>query len=110
MIVATADIPVPDCLDRDGPVLEDDIVQVSGIVQASAGVDVEEDLIVDLDDELFAEFDGEPAIAAENVRLTLRLSDVPAGAVTVEAAEENEDTFDGQEVTMNGEVVELIGG
>lgn len=111
LIVSASNIPVPPGTERDeaAAVLEDDLIQTTGTVQELIIVDVEEELGIDLDDELFADFEGEPAIVAQNINLTPRLSNLPTGAISIEDITDDEDAFDGQQVSLTGEASELIG-
>jgi hypothetical protein len=77
-------------------------VRVTGTVRTFNLVEVEEDLGVDLDDALFADFEGKPVILAQNV-----IAIEPAN-VTLEEIKENPVRYIGQLVAVEGNVVEVI--
>lgn len=112
LLIITADgVPLPEGLDRDADeaLAEDDIVQVTGTVSEFVLTDIEEDAGIDLEEVVFEEFDRQPTLVAETVNLTPRLSELPTGAISIEQINENEDLFDGLEVTVNGETGNVWG-
>lgn len=109
LVVSANDFALPEGIrDEDRGIREGDIVQVTGTVRESADEYIQEELEEDVDEGLFEDFEDGPALYANDIRLSPRLSELPAGAITVEGIAEHEDLYDGEQVNLNGEVAELV--
>ncbi|WP_052056017.1 hypothetical protein [Myxosarcina sp. GI1] len=77
----------------------DDIpVQATGTVREFVIADIEREYGIDLDDELYVDYENRPAIVADSVAL----------APTIEDLAENPDAFYNQTIAVEGEVGELF--
>jgi hypothetical protein len=101
--------PLPRVVGRfgDAEVLEDDIVLVTGTVRPFNLAEIEREIGVDLDDDLFAYWTGNSAILASSVTVTPRKPG-PVGA-TLDDVLDNPAAFYGRSVVVSGEVDEILG-
>ena len=92
---------------RDGALLEDDIVLVSGTVRPYNLAEIERELGVDLDDDTFAYWTGNSAIVASSVIVTPR----KPGLISASIDEIADDpaAYSGRLVAVRGEVEEILG-
>jgi hypothetical protein len=88
-------------------IVEGDRVQVSGTVDYLRVPDVEARLGLDLDDTLFAEWEGRPVIVADTVTVTPGLPN--QGAVTIDDILDQPAALYGRWVTVRGPVSEVVG-
>lgn len=94
-----------------GGISPDEVVLVSGPVRRFNLAEAERDLGVDLDDNLFRDFDGRPAIVARDITLRpVPAAGAPgAGPVLgVGPLLETPDRYVGQPVTVNGRVTRVV--
>ena len=88
----------------------DDVVQVTGPVRRFDLAAVEREIGFDLDDGLFAEWAGRPAVVARTVRLSPRLDVEPAGVpVALPDLADDPDRYFGGRVTTAGRVTRVLG-
>jgi hypothetical protein len=92
---------------RDGALLEDDIVLVSGTVRPFNLAEIERELGVDLDDDTFAYWTGDSAIVASSVIVTPR----KPGLVSASVDEIADDlaAYSHRLVAVRGEVDDVLG-
>ena len=111
LLVVSPD-PLPTVAGRPGAtaLAEDDVVQASGPVRYFALADVERDLGIDLEDGLFAAWEGQPAVVARRLDLTPRADGFDHGAgATIEEIAEDPARYIGRRVTVSGEIDDLLG-
>jgi hypothetical protein len=94
-----------DIREDDLDALEDRTVVATGTVRRFVLVEVEEELDIDLDDEIYVEFEGEPVLVARQVQLTF-----PDQGVEVSVADlaDEPDMYEGLSVTIQGTVTEVL--
>ena len=109
---------MPAIADRttDNALVENDLIQVTGPVRMFDLAAFEKEIGFDLDNSLFGEYAGKPAVVAQSVDLTPRAGAAPGGApvladanVTVADITGEVDTYLGKNVIVRGEVEEVIG-
>ena len=111
LLVVSADrLPMVQGRPAAAPLLEEDYVLVTGPVRRFNLAAVEREVGVDLDDGLFAEWAGRPAVVARAVKLSPRLGVEPAGVpVGLPELVDNPNRFFGGRVTTTGRVTRVLG-
>ncbi|MDP9480443.1 MAG: hypothetical protein M3R38_33080 [Actinomycetota bacterium] len=101
--------PLPEIVAGEEQIGPEDAVQATGDVRPFNLVEFEEDIGADLDDAAFSEFEGQPAILANQLDMTPDAADAgePAGAVqaTLSDITDNPEEFYGQTLTVDGGAV-----
>jgi hypothetical protein len=69
LVLGAAALPVAEGRSEDAPFLDDDEVQVSGMVRPFRQDELERELGFDLDDAVFADWENEPTLVATSVQL-----------------------------------------
>lgn len=69
LVLGAEALPVAEGRSEDAPFLDDDEVQVSGMVRPFRQDELERELGFDLDDAAFADWENEPAIVATSVQM-----------------------------------------
>lgn len=87
-----------------------DVAQVTGPVREFNLTEVENEIGAELDDALFAEFEGEPAVVANTVDVTAEASGggEQNAQATLANITDNPDEYYGQSVTVDGAVGETL--
>lgn len=90
-----------------GAVTDDTVLQAVGPVRMFTVADFEDELGIQLDDELFAEFENQPAVAAEEINTNV-LPEAGPQNVTIADVVDGAGELDGQTVTVEGRVTEVL--
>ena len=111
LILSTVKLPQVPRRPADNPLLEDDIVQVTGPVRRFDLAAAERELGVDLDDGLFDDHIGRLAIVARSLALTPRETSPDVRAAPVSVAELTGDSrqYRNRIVTVSGRVTAIVG-
>ncbi len=90
---------------------EDDLVTVTGPVRRFVLADIERELGADLDDNLFRDWEGQPAVVARNIDLSPRSAGFARGGVgaTIDDITDEPERWYGQRVTVSGEINDVLG-
>lgn len=94
---------------EERPILRSDIVQIAGELRPFQPTAIEEEIGADLDEERFAQFEGEPVLVAASTALTPRFPLLGGEFVSVEEVLEDPEEWFDDTVTVSGEVVRVLG-
>ena len=94
-----------DIREDDLDALEDRTVVATGTMRRFVLVEVEQEFDLDLDDEVYLEFEDEPVLVARQVQLTFSQSGTD---VTVADLADEPDMYEGLPVTITGTVTETV--
>jgi len=88
----------------------EDVTQVTGPVREFNLAEIEDEVGADLDDGLFAEYEGDPAVVANTVDLTAEAADAgeQGVAATLPDITDNPEEYFGQTLTVDGAVAQII--
>lgn len=114
LVVGASPLPAVAGRPADAGLAENDLVTVTGPVRRFVVADVEREIGFDLDDNLFRDWEGKPAVVARNVNLSpFRAQPAqgagPGPALGVGPLLETPDRYFGQPVTVNGRVTRVVG-
>ncbi len=109
LVVSANTIPSPQGRTTEEALLSRDVVQVHGPVRLFNMAEFERDLGIDLDDNVFAEWAGRPAVVAQSIDLTPYVGQSEAVGegltnITLDAITENPAAFAGHRVVVDGGV------
>ncbi len=111
LLVVSAN-PLPTAAGRTpgDAVLTNDIIQVTGPVRRFNVAEFEQAIGTALDDGLFTEFEGQPAVIARSVDLTPRSGNAGTQSVpvTVSNLADNPEEYFGQTVTLSGPITNVV--
>lgn len=93
-------------LGEDEVLEEDDVVQVTGTVRMFVIAEVEDEIGLDLDDDLYVDFEGETVLVASEVDMTPEEDEAnePVADATIDEIVEDPDVYVGDDVTVSGSV------
>ena len=111
LVLSAEPLPVITGRTPDSPLIEDDLVRLTGAIRLFDRAEAERELGVGLDDPHFADWIGRPALVARSLRLTPREYTAGVARVPVSTADlvAVPGTFTDREVNVTGQITRILG-